>query len=212
MNIFKWYRRQPEIQNRLKNLAEEIQYLKLENSALQLENDEMSIRISEHEKDKQKFREKCKEEFRERVGQLNKAHAEKEAELENDKVDAGQKAHHFKQLVDHLEGEIYRRQKEKEDFKLQLNATIHDLQTRLDKEILECKGLKLKKDELVQKIADVNLYMMDEKDVEGRPFARIAPLLDKEGYEDLKKGKGRMKFKLVFPDGKIKVVEVLKSP
>lgn len=59
------------------------------------------------------------------------------------------------------------------------------------------------------KMGDVMTIEMYEKDIYGRPFFRIAPLLDPEGYEALKEGTGGMKFKLIYPDGSRQIVKVV---
>ena len=59
------------------------------------------------------------------------------------------------------------------------------------------------------KIGDVLTIEMYRKDIYGRPFFRIAPLLDNEGYCALKDGTGCMKCKLVYPDGSIQVVKLI---
>lgn len=59
------------------------------------------------------------------------------------------------------------------------------------------------------KLGDVMTIELYKKDIYGRPFFRLAPLLDAEGYEKLRKGEGEMKFKLVYPDGSRQVVRAI---
>lgn len=51
---------------------------------------------------------------------------------------------------------------------------------------------------------------MYEKDIYTRQFLRLAPMLDPDGFEKLKSGKGGLKCKLILPDGSKQVVELVK--
>ena len=60
------------------------------------------------------------------------------------------------------------------------------------------------------KFSNTLAIKMYEKDIYSRQFLRLAPMMDPDGFERLKSGKGGMKCKLILPDGTKQVVELIK--
>lgn len=58
------------------------------------------------------------------------------------------------------------------------------------------------------KMGDVMTVELYKKDIYGRPFFRLAPLLDEEGYKALRDNNGFMKCRLIFPDQSTQIVKL----
>lgn len=96
----------------------------------------------------------------------------------------------------------------KDNFLAQNRGVVEELQNTIRRLHQEAKELAATNERLHAQIKAMNVCIMEEKDVKGRPFARIAPLVDAEGYEALCKGEGRMQMKITYPDGNKKLVYV----
>lgn len=104
---------------------------------------------------------------------------------------------HMQDMVAEKEGDIFRLVKEIENLKNQHNATVSVLQEALHSKHQEVKSANGRAERLQTLVSDMNIYRVDPAAVSGRIFSRIAPLIDKDGYEDMLAGKGRMKAKII---------------
>ena len=116
-----------------------------------------------------------------------------------------------KQELEECEGQVFHLAKALELQKSQHDVSIEALQTEVLRHRQEKKDLTFRVERLQQLLDDMSLYLMDPKDVDGRIFSKIAPLIDEEGYALLKEGKGRLKAKIIEPGRKHRVVYLEKA-
>lgn len=137
--------------------------------------------------------------------------AEREAHLEAKYKEAESLAHQYKQESEAFAGDLYHARKAAENQKAQSNISVELLQKEVMLEKKERAELKSKNERMQNLLADMSLYMIDPKDIDGKIFSRIAPLIDAEGYELLKSGEGRLKAKIIEPGRKSRVIYLEKA-
>ena len=103
----------------------------------------------------------------------------------------------LKKVLEHKEDELRLQAKAKR----QQDKVLDDYQKQIANFRNENKDLIAKNENLYKQIKSMGLCIMEKKDVDGRMFSRIAPVFDDEGYKLMKEGKGRLKVRLVHPDG-----------
>lgn len=82
------------------------------------------------------------------------------------------------------------------------NDSVHtDMQKQINTALKDCKELRTANNTLYKQIDKMGLCIMNKKDVYGRVFTRMAPLLDDEGHKLLRENSGRMKVQLIRSDG-----------
>lgn len=140
-----------------------------------------------------------------------KSVAEQESGLMQKLEDAKSQCHQHKQELNECEGRIFHLQKALGVQKEQHDVGLTALQQEIFRDRKEKKELALRCERLQQLLDDMALYLMDPKDIEGRLFSKIAPLIDEEGYKLLKEGKGRLKAKIIEPGRKSRVVYLEKA-
>ena len=136
---------------------------------------------------------------------------EKELILTNQLDSAKNLSRHLKQELDESDGQVFHLQKAVSSVKEQADVSIDALQKELLRERQEKKDLVFRAERLQKLLDDMQLYLVDPKDVEGRIFSKIAPLIDEEGYELLKAGSGRLKAKIIEPGRQSRIIYLEKA-
>lgn len=129
---------------------------------------------------------------------------EKKQELER----ASDEHKALKIKTDKIIHELRTELKLRKDTTEQDKVMIEDLRKQVNRLYEEHGTLIATRERLSAQLKALNICIMAKKDVIGRAFSRIAPLINEEGYDLLKSKTGRMKLKLMHPDGEKLVVFV----